>query len=102
MILPTEPIGSIPRPAALLEGIRAFGDGRRLQQELDALYDSATRDTILRFEATGSPVISGVLGAEFVKDPDHPNTPAALAWQRGGCQKMQIQGKPSNSGQAPS
>jgi 5-methyltetrahydropteroyltriglutamate--homocysteine methyltransferase len=56
--LPTEPIGSIPRPAALIEGVQAFEDGRSSQQELDALYDSAIRDTIRRFEATGSPVIS--------------------------------------------
>lgn len=58
MILPTEPIGSIPRPAALIEGIRSFECGRCSEQELDALYDSATRDTIQRFEATGSPVIT--------------------------------------------
>jgi prepilin-type processing-associated H-X9-DG protein len=58
MILPTEPIGSIPRPAALLEGIRSFEDGRSSPQELDALYDFAVRDTIQRFEATGSPVIT--------------------------------------------
>src|SRR5260370_31967827 len=58
MILPTEPIGSIPRPAALIEGVRSFEDGRSSQHELDALYDSAIRDTIQRFEATGSPVIT--------------------------------------------
>jgi 5-methyltetrahydropteroyltriglutamate--homocysteine methyltransferase len=58
MILPTEPIGSIPRPVALIEGIRSFEEGRSSQRELDALYDSATRDTIQRFEATGSPVIT--------------------------------------------
>src|SRR3984893_16375674 len=56
--LPTEPIGSIPRPAALIEGVQAFEDGRGSQQELDALYDSAIQDTIQCFEATGSPVIS--------------------------------------------
>jgi 5-methyltetrahydropteroyltriglutamate--homocysteine methyltransferase len=58
MTLPTEPIGSIPRPAALIEGIRSFEEGRSSRQELDALYDSAIRDTIKRFEATGSPVIT--------------------------------------------
>jgi hypothetical protein len=56
--LPTEPIGSVPRPAALIAGIQAFEDGRSSQEELEALYDSATRDTIERFEATGSPVIT--------------------------------------------
>src|ERR1700752_4109228 len=58
MSIPTEPIGSIPRPQALIEGIRAFNAGRISQQDLDALYDSAIRDTIQRFVATGSPVIT--------------------------------------------
>jgi 5-methyltetrahydropteroyltriglutamate--homocysteine methyltransferase len=52
----------IPRPAALIEGLQAFKAGRRSQQELDALYDSAITDTIQRFEATGSPVITDGAG----------------------------------------
>jgi len=56
--LPTEPIGSVPRPAALIAGIQAFEDGRSSPEELEALYDSAIRDTVERFEATGSPVIT--------------------------------------------
>jgi 5-methyltetrahydropteroyltriglutamate--homocysteine methyltransferase len=55
MTIPTEPIGSIPRPLKLLEAI-AKGDGT--DPRLEPLYDEATRDTIERFEATGSPVIS--------------------------------------------
>jgi 5-methyltetrahydropteroyltriglutamate--homocysteine methyltransferase len=55
MQIPTEPIGSIPRPRKLLEAI-ADGDG--LNPALDPLYDEALRDTIQEFEATGSPVIS--------------------------------------------
>ncbi|MFZ5875820.1 MAG: cobalamin-independent methionine synthase II family protein [Nitrospirota bacterium] len=58
MPIPTEPIGSIPRPRALMEGVQAFTAGRITQKELDALYDAALRDTISRFEATGSPVIT--------------------------------------------
>jgi 5-methyltetrahydropteroyltriglutamate--homocysteine methyltransferase len=58
MPIPTEPIGSIPRPPALLEGIREFSAGRLSEQELDSLYNAAVLDTIQRFEATGSPVIS--------------------------------------------
>ena len=53
--IPTEPIGSIPRPIALVERI-AKGDGE--DPGLDPLYDSAVRDTIARFEATGSPVVT--------------------------------------------
>lgn len=58
MSIPTEPIGSIPRPPALLEGVQAFNAGRASQQELGSLYQAAVLDTIQRFEATGSPVIT--------------------------------------------
>src|ERR1700736_2197934 len=57
-MLPTEPIGSIPRPAALIEGVQGFRAGRISQPELSALYDAAVQDTIQRLEATGSPVIT--------------------------------------------
>ncbi|MEN3304764.1 MAG: 5-methyltetrahydropteroyltriglutamate--homocysteine methyltransferase [Micromonosporaceae bacterium] len=56
--LPTEPIGSMPRPAALLAGLRDHADGRIGRDTLDALYDDAVRDTITRFEALGSPVVT--------------------------------------------
>ena len=55
MKIPTEPIGSIPRPLWLLEAIAA-SDGA--DPALDPLYDEAIRDTIARFEATGSPVVT--------------------------------------------
>ncbi|HWN44114.1 MAG TPA: cobalamin-independent methionine synthase II family protein [Thermoanaerobaculia bacterium] len=55
MTIPTEPIGSIPRPLWLLEALAAR-DGA--DPALDALYEEAIRDTIERFEATGSPVIT--------------------------------------------
>ncbi|HEV8068420.1 MAG TPA: cobalamin-independent methionine synthase II family protein [Planctomycetaceae bacterium] len=55
MTIPTEPIGSIPRPLRLIEAIAAT-DG--LDPQLDVLYEDAIRDTIERFEATGSPVIT--------------------------------------------
>jgi hypothetical protein len=58
MMLPTEPIGSIPRPAALIAGIQGFEAGRISQAELNALYHAAVQDTIQRLEATGSPVIT--------------------------------------------
>ena len=58
MSIPTEPIGSIPRPKELIEGVKAFEDGSITQGELDILYDRAIHDTIQRFEKTGSPVIT--------------------------------------------
>src|SRR6185436_14768435 len=56
MTIPTEPIGSIPRPLQLIEAVAGFGDNS--DPRLDSLYDQAIRDTIERFEATGSPVIT--------------------------------------------
>src|ERR1700684_1707930 len=54
----TEPIGSIPRPAELVEGLGAFSTGDLGVDELNVLFDRALKDTIKRFEATGSPVIT--------------------------------------------
>src|SRR5438445_5235958 len=54
MEIPTEPIGSIPRPLPLIEAIAALCG---TNPALDPLYDEAIRDTIERLEATGSPVI---------------------------------------------
>ena len=57
-MLATEPIGSIPRPAELIDGLQAAAAGQITQDRLDELSDEALRDTIQRFEATGSPVIT--------------------------------------------
>ena len=54
-VIPTEPIGSIPRPRELIERL-AKNDSE--DPELARLYLDAIRDTIERFEATGSPVIT--------------------------------------------
>jgi 5-methyltetrahydropteroyltriglutamate--homocysteine methyltransferase len=54
-MIPTEPIGSIPRPAALLDALeRTDAD----DPQLDPLYRAAVEDTVKQFEATGSPVIT--------------------------------------------
>ncbi|SJM92755.1 cobalamin-independent methionine synthase II family protein [Crenothrix polyspora] len=58
MTLPTETIGSIPRPPELLTAIEQFRSGKLSQDQLDGYYDAALKDTIARLEATGSPVIS--------------------------------------------
>jgi 5-methyltetrahydropteroyltriglutamate--homocysteine methyltransferase len=55
MNIPTEPIGSIPRPIELIDAIARCGGG---DPSLEPLYDRAIRDTIMEFEATGSPVIT--------------------------------------------
>lgn len=58
MLIPTESIGSIPRPPQLLDALREFREGRLSRERLDTYYDAALRDTIERFEQTGSPVVS--------------------------------------------
>ena len=55
MPIPTEPIGSIPRPIRLIEAFRRV---RSDDPSLDSLYEEAIRDAIEKFEATGSPVIT--------------------------------------------
>ena len=53
--IPTEPIGSIPRPLPLLSAIERSGPE---DPTLDPMYVEAVKDTLARFEATGSPVIT--------------------------------------------
>lgn len=55
MPIPTEPIGSVPRPTSLIE---AMGRADLPADRLGALQDEAVRDTIRQMEATGSPVIT--------------------------------------------
>ena len=58
MTIPTEPIGSIPRPPELLAAMTAAQAGTISAAALDEAYAAALRDTIARFEQTGSPVIT--------------------------------------------
>jgi 5-methyltetrahydropteroyltriglutamate--homocysteine methyltransferase len=55
IIIPTEPIGSIPRPAALIARVAKVGAE---DPDLAPLYEDAVRDTIERLEAAGSPVVT--------------------------------------------
>ncbi|HVF35505.1 MAG TPA: cobalamin-independent methionine synthase II family protein [Candidatus Saccharimonadia bacterium] len=54
-MIPTEPIGSIPRPEALIEAVAERGSD---DPSLAPMYDEAIRDTIRRFEESGSPVVT--------------------------------------------
>ncbi|MGW1073080.1 cobalamin-independent methionine synthase II family protein [Streptomyces sp. NPDC002537] len=56
--IPTEPIGSIPRPAELLAAMADHGAGRIGDDELAAVQDRAVRDTVRRLEEIGSPVVT--------------------------------------------
>lgn len=54
MKIPTEPIGSIPRPAYLIEAMKVQVD----EKELSILMDRAIKETLDQFERTGSPILS--------------------------------------------
>jgi 5-methyltetrahydropteroyltriglutamate--homocysteine methyltransferase len=56
--IPTEPIGSIPRPPELIEAMRALASDEISGDDYAKLEEDAVRDTIERFEATGSPVVT--------------------------------------------
>ncbi|EFA83101.1 hypothetical protein PPL_03891 [Heterostelium album PN500] len=56
--IPTETIGSIPRPDYLLNAMQQFGAGNLTAAELKATMDKATLETIRRLEEIGSPVIT--------------------------------------------
>jgi len=58
MPIPTEPIGSIPRPRELIDAGQEMGAGRMTPQTYAQIVDRAVRETITQFEATGSPVIT--------------------------------------------
>jgi methionine synthase II (cobalamin-independent) len=58
MTIPTEPIGSIPRTAQLIDAGRDLAAGRLSAGEYARLADAAVHETIKELEATGSPVIT--------------------------------------------
>ncbi|HEX6526383.1 MAG TPA: cobalamin-independent methionine synthase II family protein [Streptosporangiaceae bacterium] len=58
MAIPTEAIGSIPRPRALLAAMASWEKGEIGAADLAAARDDAVRDTIRRLEAAGSPVVT--------------------------------------------
>ena len=58
MSIPTEPIGSIPRPAELMAAWADRQAGRIPIEQFSQIAESALKDTIRRFEETGSPVIT--------------------------------------------
>ena len=56
--IPTEPVGSLPRPSALQEAYAAYDAGTIDKAALEEQQDEAVKDSIERLEATGSPIIS--------------------------------------------
>jgi methionine synthase II (cobalamin-independent) len=58
MPIPTENVGSLPRPSRLQQAIAAYDAGTGSLEDLTAQQDAACRDSIERMEATGSPIVS--------------------------------------------
>jgi methionine synthase II (cobalamin-independent) len=58
MAIPTENVGSLPRPARLQAAIAEYDAGKITKQDLKREQDDACRDSIERMEATGSPIVS--------------------------------------------
>jgi 5-methyltetrahydropteroyltriglutamate--homocysteine methyltransferase len=58
MAIPTEPIGSIPRPPQLIQAIANYQAGKIARDLLEIASEEALRDTIDCLEKTGSPVLT--------------------------------------------
>jgi 5-methyltetrahydropteroyltriglutamate--homocysteine methyltransferase len=58
MRIPTEPIGSVPRPSYLIEAVASYRSGSISQAEFDKICDRALAETIAKLETTGSPIIT--------------------------------------------
>jgi methionine synthase II (cobalamin-independent) len=56
--IPTENVGSLPRPARLQQMIGAYDSGEVTFEVLAAEQDAACKDSIERMEATGAPIVS--------------------------------------------
>jgi 5-methyltetrahydropteroyltriglutamate--homocysteine methyltransferase len=57
-VIPTEPIGSIPRPPRLIQAIADYQAHKITREAMDKQYSEALRDTIDRLQKTGSPVLT--------------------------------------------
>ena len=58
MPLPTENVGSLPRPLKLQAAIKDYDDGKITHEQLTLEQDIACYDSIKRMQATGAPIIS--------------------------------------------
>src|SRR5680860_1130549 len=56
--IPSGPVGSVPRPPELQQAMASFNQGDITEDILNAVFDEAVKDTITRFEATNSSIIS--------------------------------------------
>ncbi|HWE09447.1 MAG TPA: hypothetical protein VG325_08830 [Solirubrobacteraceae bacterium] len=58
MPIPTELVGSLPRPMKLQQAYADHDEGKISFEELQAAQDAAAEDSIKRLEATGEPIVT--------------------------------------------
>jgi methionine synthase II (cobalamin-independent) len=58
MPIPTELVGSLPRPERLQDAYQDYDDGKIDWPALQARQDAAAEDSIKRLEATGEPIVT--------------------------------------------
>ena len=56
--IPTEPVGSLPRPSWLQQAYARYDAGEITREQLEAEQDKAAEDSIRRLEETGETIIS--------------------------------------------
>jgi methionine synthase II (cobalamin-independent) len=56
--IPTEQVGSLPRPSWLQQAYAQYDAGEITREQLEAEQDKAVKDSIEHLEATGAPIIS--------------------------------------------
>jgi hypothetical protein len=56
--IPTEPVGSLPRPSWLQQAYARYDAGEITRDQLEAGQDRAVADSIEHLAATGAPIIS--------------------------------------------
>jgi methionine synthase II (cobalamin-independent) len=56
--IPTEPVGSLPRPSWLQQAYAQYDAGEITREQLETEQDKAVKDSIEHLEQTGAPIIS--------------------------------------------
>src|SRR5436853_7455298 len=56
--IPTEPVGSLPRPSRLQQAYAQYDAGEITREQLETEQDAAVKDSIEHQEQTGAPIIS--------------------------------------------
>ena len=56
--IPTEPVGSLPRPSWLQQAYAQYDAGEITREQLETEQDKAVKDSIEHLEQTGTPIIS--------------------------------------------